>query len=613
MKKRFYQASRTVTYLCCIVIIILSVFARDCLTLPRALSLFYCYGIVLLMYKLVLRSQPLLCSSVFTEVCAKLLSPLSYVTLLLHLLSGCFYFRGPLVPKMELYVTKVAEPSKLPEGIPASLALHKTDKWLVINEKFTYMLTFIALLAIYNSVIFVARNQNVLQLDPRENGQPLIQRLRNRLRSGYMQALLSWALCFFVCPLIYFTLGRSVSLTAAHRLLFDRSAQSVIELSGFNPSSLLFPVCAIPLSLFWYFSYQTFMTYSALGPLHRGKTVSSFVTADKNGTLVDGLARNPGRLSGLTAWYELLVIAEHDADRRKSIYSDVDGERVIWEQIHQNFQALIEGHIDKLVPKNAKKCKTHNSADHKASQNTASMTVTAFLQSQTGTSSADILIPNTTESKDKNTNDASGVNSSIFKQSSALSRKLSGISKKLEFTSTSRAERARGLLLKFAHRLKKSGNSLIAKLLATKSGMVFRRTVKRSLDMKICHSQTTTFALHAIARMITRSLHEDELGYVQSTIAPTLASLDALATLLETLCRNPPVDWTDVLVKAGSVKPDSSPASLLAAEVIDSFAEIFEVFEPYMDNLQITDSVRSRARRATSRNGIADAKTARRF
>lgn len=606
MQKRFLQAFRTVTYLYFIAILFVFTFARSSLTLSRALSLYISISIVLFMFKLVLRSEPLLCPSIFTEVYAKLLSPTSYITLLLHLLSGYFYFKGPLVPKMELYEIRFAEPSKLPEGIPASLALHKTDKWLLLNEKYSYMVTFIILLSIIHSIVFVAGNLNVLELSPHENGRSLIQRLRNRLRYGYKPAFLSWALCLCVCPLIYYTCGRSLVLKAAHFLLFTTSAQSVIELSGFEPSSLLCSVNALLLCLFWYFSYESFMTYEALGPLHRGKTISEFVAADKNGTLVDGLARNPGQLSALTAWFELLVIAEHDANRRKSIYSDVDGEPVIWEQMHRSFQKLIEGHISELAPE-SKQEKAEPGADQKALRSTAApTTVTAFLQELKGNNSAEILKSNLTETSNKASSyDVSGALPSIFKQTSAFEKKVSSFSKRLELQSNSRADRARGLLLKFASSLRTSTYSLAARFLATKFGLIFRKTVTRSLNMKIRHHQTTCFALRAMARMITRSLHEDELGYVQSTIAPTLASLDALATLLETMCRNPPVDWTDVSVKSGKAKPDISIASSLASEVTGSFAEILEVFEPYMDNLQVTDLVRSRARRTISLKGIA--------
>ncbi|RMD39753.1 hypothetical protein DV735_g5367, partial [Chaetothyriales sp. CBS 134920] len=130
-----------------------------------------------------------------------------------------------------------------------------------------------------------------------------------------------------VGPFIYTAFLRQsawmVQLSFA-KLFFD-IPRSNARPTGFPPLVGMLPrsfLLAMILGLTWEISCFLFLAYMATPPSNKGKPLSDF-SKDANGTLLIGLRAKRGLIKTFAFW-ELAIIAESQAERRRAIFDDID-------------------------------------------------------------------------------------------------------------------------------------------------------------------------------------------------------------------------------------------------------------------------------------------------
>lgn len=545
---------------------------------------------VLLRTKLLLSAEAPVYASAAVEFERGLFSKQFAVTSACYFLSVFVFFKGAVSSSVALYTIQRAQFSERPQGIPANLPLHQTDQWYSIHQSYLYVYGFSYLVAFLASLYEGKRF--VLDCDPKEVGMRPLRRVLNRLNKLKTTLILFIAVAA-LWPVVYIAGGRW--------LLFKYltfGIWSTVELSHLQWLDLMLPVKLLPLVLLWTAGQEVLMSYLSVGPTRQGKPISCLAPSDWNGTLVNGMAREPGTLSARFAWWELLYIAEHLESRRKSIFADVDTDRVIWDEISAQIVALLTAHIG-VLQKSTKELV-------KAPKNEQAAKEGALKEIHLS-STAEILKGHLSSEVDhdvfgdpKKVDVQPPTKTNLFKPQSALEKKLAGIVSRLETDSHARADSMRHKLSEWRKLLAQKYTQWLEWLLQTEVGHFFLHTVERKVGQLIQNRQTTALAMRGVARMITHSLKEDEHGYVQATVGKTLKLLDDYATLLEALIKTPPVDKLDVRVKQHEKAPDLSVARSMLSEVNSAFIEIAQEFEPYYENLGVNQKVVARTVRAKS-------------
>lgn len=543
--------------------------------------------------KVLLTSERPVSSTAVLGVYNSLISTRFAVTLFCYSLSAFLYFRGGISGDFSLYTLQKAEFNVHPEGIPTTLALHQTDKWYLIHQDYLYIYGFTYLTTFVASCCQMKHYS--IDCDPAEIGMKPLQRIAHRLAKLKVSFKL-WLIIAVSWPLVYAAVGRRLLFSA---LTMRLTLWTTRELAPFRLLSMLSPLKILPLVLLWGLCQEVFMAYLSLGPTHKGKPISDMAVSDCNGTLVDGLSRKVETLSARFAWNELLYIAEHIKSRREHIFAEVDRDRVIWDQIHAGFVNVLEFHIhalrkpNKAVEKKAPKPTVHLQHDVDTSSTAEILGVSQRKKSETKIKVHDAF-------GDPKEIDTQPTKTNVFKPESALEKKLSTFTSKLQSTSNARVDMMRHKIKNYEKSARHQYTLWLERFSRTTLGKKFLPTVERRIAILVNNRQTTSFALRAIARMTTQSLSEDEHGTVQRTIGQTLTLLDEYAGLLEALINKPLLNKFDSQINKDETRPDLSVAKSMLAEVNSSFIEIAQALEPYYENLGVPPKVYERTTRANN-------------
>ncbi|KNC22129.1 hypothetical protein FF38_05083 [Lucilia cuprina] len=465
-----------------------------------------------------------------------------------------------------------------PRGIPANLPLHMRGNWLETKADYIYTELFFLTLGLAHGLFYTFSGKRVVSYTFKDLGSPSYIRIWNRIITNLKSSAILTLVVSLVLPVVYFTVLSKVYA----KLFVSNPAFDVV--SKLPLSVCVYNLWCLPLVIVWEITYSIYTAYFTAGPVCKRRTFTDMVgDGDKNGCLVDGLASNPSSFAAFYAWYELLFIAEHEEGRRKSLFNDIDNERVIWELIHSNFSKLIKQQIGDLEPKKDKP------AQQKPKELEQLVPVNPV-----NTPQSVLLSSDSKEDSKPHTVKVAQNTEKLFHEPSALERKLAKYTKLIEgdsYEKTKAAEKFINRGFTFLLTWLRKAEILFYR---TRVGKLFMVTLNRTLNRRIQHKQTTSFALDAVAKLVVKSINEDEYGYVQGTVSDIMNSLDSLSTKLEAMIKKPPVHPE---AEKNVTADDIAPLTILLSEVNYSFVQIAMVFEPYYDNLNVTQNVRSRTSR----------------
>lgn len=497
------------------------------------------------------------------------------------------YFSRFVAPSasIEQYSIKHFERFEDMEGIPEDWSLHTSFDMLSVNDSFLYGMGLSWGLALAFAIYIIAYEPTVLRARNSAKGH-ILSLLKEALISSAGHVVSIWGAVVTLWPVVHFQMVRKHYLLFSPYLLGKVAQYEMKSLDGFEPLKSLFviPALFLPIVIVWSVSLEIFRVLVTPNPVTKGELLSSISEA-KNDSLLTGLSANPNSTTALVAWSELLIIAEHDEKRRRLIFDDIEGDSGAWPKIVSSALTVLKDHLEAL----RKPYKKAEEEKPKASEESALK---------------QIFKKYTTPAKTHPSVNVKEQNSGIFHHSepilnpnSALEKKFSKFAHSLESTSTTRAERARVTLHHIYQTSAKHLQAIQDILLSHYPGIWFRKSTERILETQLRHKQTTAFMVHAVARLMTHSIAEDENGYVQDTIAPFLSSVEELSEELENVIKNPPIDHTDVKARIGSVKPDVAVADEILSHLNLAFTEVSQVFKPYFANLNVGSKVEKRSAR----------------
>lgn len=559
-----------------------------------------CASLVVVLYKLVLRTEFPRSASAARELVDGVLNVNNLLVFAGFFVSSEIYFRLALVPNMAAYYTQKVQSQSVPAGIPKSLALHRNNLWYVVNEEYYYLSTFITVFTAFYALVFVFNKKYVLDIQDAENGMRPLNRLVRRLPRVQKQAFLT-LVGIAVYPIIYFSVVRPLFLTPL-------KLYGIVELTGFKFRFLFKPFSVMPLLVDFAFGYECFMAYLTLGPVYRGQPMTSTVS-DPNGCLLTGLNAKYKSLAGMLAWSELGVIADEFPDRRKSVFKDVDQDRVAWTSINASFKALIQDQTAGLKPANKPKPQEtrkpnkpqnpHNSNDLHNPHNTNDAHKHAErkpVPSEQLLLSRDILNPQ----KEQDSVAVHAEKASLYKPVSFIEKKLYTFARQLEADSDKKVEFAQKFVKKHAKTVYNYLRNAYIAFFQSPLGVPFIITFDRDLYAHLKHLRTTRYALHAMTSLISHSIAEDEFGYVQESVGEVLDEINTLTTALKLRLNNPhdhvPAVYKPVKESGGrrhSVGQDEAHELLNNLDL--AFNEIAAVFRPYFGSMKVPEKVLKRA------------------
>lgn len=539
------------------------------------------------LYKTLVRPEKSAYVSAASEIRHKATSLRFLASVLTLGIPASIYFSKLVAPSssIEQYTIKHFERFDDMEGIPDDWSLHTSFDMLSVNDSFLYGMGLSWGLALAFAIYIIAYEPTVLRARNSTKGH-VISLLKEAVinTAGHVGTI--WGTVVTVWPIVHLQVVRKHYLLFSPYLLGKAAQYEMKSLDGFELVKDLFviPALFLPIVIVWSVSLEVFRLLVTPTPVTKGELLSN-VSEAKNDSLLTGLAASPSSTTALMAWGELLIIAEHDEKRRKLIYEDIEGDSGAWPKIVTLALTVLRDHIEALR-------KPHKEAEKekpKAEEESALKQIFKKYASA----------KNTHESVNVQKENAGLFHHSepLLNPNSALEKKFSKFAHSLESSSTTRAEKARVSL----HHIYEAGVKHLRAaediLLSHYPGILFRKSTERILETQLRHKQTTAFTAHAVARLMTHSIAEDENGYVQDTIAPFLAAVNELSEELENVIKRPPIDRTDVKARTGAVEPDVAVAEEVLSHLNLAFTEVSQVFKPYFTNLNVDNKVIKRSAR----------------
>lgn len=415
-----------------------------------------------------------------------------------------------------------------------------------------------------------------------------------------------------VCPVIYtFFLRRPAwSFTMYFAKLFWNFPRSAADPPGLVPpispglvirsliSGSLLVIC-------WQTANLVFSVFISKEPLKRGQPLTG-EAKDPNGSLLNGLKAKKEAVKTFAFW-ELCLISEQFADRRKAIFSDIDREGgSAWSQISQSATEVVKGISDRI---NETTNPSSRQATPPAEQPEPVLHTLPRLSEPPKEGNFFASSPKATSRQEK------------FGEAFSTAAKSYGQSP--DWTPVARAkardvfdrastvmlspERKRKLLSSTQEfklltdgtptRKPENVHPLIAQFLRSPLGQPFRQTYARRLSSIVLGSPYAAVspivdAVESLHRLLVASLQEDNYGTVQSDV-PGIVRLftDTIKTLEMFVDGGLDAHWTDI-----NFPPSSNPEAQAVARRVPnvelvlhalkrSLADLLSVFNPYMRDI----------------------------
>ena len=416
-----------------------------------------------------------------------------------------------------------------------------------------------------------------------------------------------------ICPVVYaFFLRRPAwSFTMYFAKLFWNFPRSAADPPGLVPpiSPGMFVRTLVSGSLLvicWQTANLFFSVFISKEPLKRGQPLTG-EAKDPNGSLLDGLKAKKEAVKSFAFW-ELCLISQQFADRRKSIFNDIDREGgSAWSQILQSATEVIKGISVRI--------------DEKANSFSGQQATPAAEQPQPVIQT----LPRLTQPPKEGNFFASSPKaaSQHEKFGEAFSSAAKSYGQSPDWTPVARAkvrdafsrastamlspERKQKLLastqeiklLTDSNSTKKPENvhPWIAQFLRSPLGQPFRQTYARRLSSIVLGTPYAAVspivdAIESLDRLLVASLQEDNYGMVQSDV-PGVVGLftETIKTLEAFINGGLDAHWTDI-----NFPPSSNPEAQAVARQVPnvdlvlgtlkrSLADLLSVFNPYLRDI----------------------------
>lgn len=461
----------------------------------------------------------------------------------------------------------------------------------------------------------------------------------------FRQAVIRSGLTSILGPFVYMILlrKRAWSFTLYFAKMFWNFPRSADDPPGLIPplhTSLLFrsAVSGVFLLVMWQMSNLLFSVFLGQAPLKKGLPLTNGAK-DPNGSLINGLKAKRGTLVAFALW-ELCLISQDFADRRKGIFSDIDREGgSAWSQVLNATSEILKGISTRITDFQAAPPATAPiSAPKEAAEvsqppssgpvqlprlSSALKEDNIFLTMPRGNSRPDkfeaafgTVAKSYGQSADW-TPSAKAIARQAFDRASAIvlspeqKQKISASAQELkQLTSatvdTTQAGNSSGILHPF-----------LQKLLRSPVGAPLRRSYARRLREVVLGSpyeQTACIidASESLARLLVASLSEDQFGKVQNDV-PAVVRLftDTILTLESfTSDKGLNVHWTDVdfPVKADEETKKNARkvenVELVLCSLKHNLSELLAAFRPYLSNVGVVGKDLRLARQAAGLSAL---------
>lgn len=532
--------------------------------------------VVLLARKVRIATYSQYSPSLASEIASKLFSPGYLALAAAYSLSAIIYIQVFAAGSSPLFEIIKVELPPTPPGLPKNLSASPHGTLRVVNQEFCFRHHF----AVYSGFVY-AFYHLIMDFDVLSSSLRFEAPWR-QLRASAYKTVVS-GLIVAVSIVFGWIAVYSISHTSVHNLykVFGLNVQGQTDFPSIR-AILGASYHFIGLLLIWTISNAAFTVYMSLGPYHRGHTISS-PSQDPNGSLLSGFQHRPGSLTQLTAWQELLFIARRDEQRRKSIFKDVDSDRVVWKLIHAEYAKLVDNTVQSLdaKPKPVEEPQETRKAADALAQAANMSSSCLFTRPTTSTAVAPL------KSETKN----------VF-----VRARISPSMRFIDQMQDPTAKRSQDVVRWLGVVVPDFKKPLLAwidrkhrKFLLSSFGAPFRRTCERQAHKLVPQSGLLSLALESVSELIVASHDEDPFGYVQVDIAATLAQLDTLITLLDKVMKWDKNQWEDVAVQTGLVEPNFGPLSAVHESALGAFNSISSRFGDYFDDLKVKEAVKKRA------------------
>lgn len=388
-------------------------------------------------------------------------------------------------------------------------------------------------------------------------------------------------------PIIYYTLLRSLAWAAAlsiGRSIFTLSKQ--VKPAGVTDATSLmfrFAWAALLLTSLWELSNYAFSRCMAREPLKKGSPLTAD-SKDPNGSLIAGLKAKKDLPRNMAFW-ELAIITSRFADRRATLYQDVDRRGgTTWSQVLnlclaeiQTVSQRIQDHQHSPAPSAAAHTQSTQSAQTLPKVSQPLKQDNVFSPSRPASTALQLV---------------QGGVSTLAKQygsspgSTAVGPKAQQL---LEYGSHALlGEDGRQQLSR--SNLSSQANTFLGRILQSPLGIPFRLSFHRRANAIIFGEPYSDFnvivnAVRSLCGLVVCSLKEDTLGQVQRDIATIIRVLINTIQSVQNLVQSLPPHWTDVDFN-GNRQVDEAEALLRVLRT--GLAQILMTFGEYAGNLGLS-------------------------
>lgn len=490
-----------------------------------------------------------------------------------------------------------------------------------MNERPLYLYSYHMALAVVQSVFHLYHDYDRIPItiakrsptaaDQRTHPQESVSKKIQLALPGFVRdGVKRSAVVAAICPVFYtlFLRRPAWSFTMYFAKLFWNFPRSAADPPGRIPPigpGLIFRslVSGSLLVLCWQTSNLFFSVFISKEPLKRGQPLTGD-TKDPNGSLLDGLKAKKETVKTFAFW-ELCLISQQFADRRKVILNDIDREGgSAWSQILQSATEVIKGISTRIEEKT-----NPQSAAQPAEQTQPVIHNLPRLTEPPKEGNFFASSPEAASRRDR-FGDAFSTTAKSYGQSpdwTPVARAKARDVFDRASTAVLSPERKQKLLASTQEiRLLTDGDStakpedvhpLVAQFLRSPLGQPFRQTYARRLSSIVLGSPYATVspiidAIESLNRLLAASLQEDNYGTVQGDV-PTVVRLftDTIKTLEAFINGGLDAHWTDVKFPLSS-NPEAQAAARHVPNVdivLDtlkrSLADLLSVFNPYMRDI----------------------------
>ncbi|KXX79999.1 Nucleoporin NDC1 [Madurella mycetomatis] len=510
-----------------------------------------------------------------------------------------FFRYGPTFPTVEALFTYTSSAYFFSQIYLWSLPAKSGFEWITyftsdrarLNEKPILLTTHLVLLGVCQALLHLFKDVDRLSLGvarpQNAGGQPedgdssiQVRRFRDQLPSIILRTLNQSIVGLIVTIITYPLFLRTTiwqTMMAFLRPIYNLPRTNMVPTTLPFSFSTIFRCWAVSIMLLfaWTAANAAFSLFLIKSPLKNGRPLTSD-SKDPNGSLLNGLNNKKLSIKCFAMW-ELAFIARDFAERRKSIYEDIDRKDApMWSQVYKVCLDVLKG-IETSIDDSTRAPPPPEPASGATEEEKKKRT--------TDPPKDEPIFEPVPQKKGLRTQVEKAVNQAAT--APGQSSQLSPMAKKAAETArqqlvriqkeTTGSEDTQGLIRDFAVKVLKSG-----------VGWPFRQHYRRRLAYVVLgapYGEPSLYinAASALSQLAVHSLREDKYGHVQRDIAAIVRALTGVTKKLAKFKEELPTHWTDV---------DGDRECPEVEEVLDALRDalrrLIDAFGPYARDLRLS-------------------------